>query len=372
MYIDKKILYAISISSVAALFLALIIPENFGRVIGAALLLPLAVIVCRLVKKRSILSINKKAVLGLMAVIALLYLILYYLTGLHFGFYRSIYTFEFSLFTKFIFPIAVMIISGEIMRSVLRAQNNKLVDVLVYVIGVLSEVLILSTLGQIQTFNKFMDVVGLTFLPAITANLLYHYLSKRYGAVPNIVYRSLITIFPYIIPYTSAIPDSLYAFVKILIPLLIYWFIDMLYEKKRRFAVKKKNKLSYVGAVLLAAVLLSFVMLISCQFRYGALVIATDSMTGEVNKGDAVIFEQYDDQTIVVGQVIVFRKDNNLIVHRVVDIKRINGFNRYYTKGDVNEDLDVGYITDADVVGLAYFKVPFVGYPTIFVRSLFA
>ena len=116
-------------------------------------------------------------------------------------------------------------------------------------------------------------------------------------------------------------------------------------------------------------IMIGIVMLTSCQFRFGALVIATESMTGELNKGDAVIFEQYDDQIIEEGQVIVFRKGQSRIVHRVVDIERVNGQNRYYTKGDMNGDLDAGYITDADIVGTAELKVPYVGYPTLWIRE---
>ena len=112
-------------------------------------------------------------------------------------------------------------------------------------------------------------------------------------------------------------------------------------------------------------------MLVSNQFKYGALVIATESMTGEINKGDVVIFESYEDQTIQEGQVIVFEKNRSMIVHRVVDIKIINGSARYYTKGDVNEDMDMGYIVDADIVGLANYKLPFLGYPSLWLRSLF-
>ena len=113
------------------------------------------------------------------------------------------------------------------------------------------------------------------------------------------------------------------------------------------------------------------VMLISNQFKYGALVIATDSMTGEIDKGDIVIYESYESQTVEEGQVIVFEKDSSYIVHRVVDIQIINGTARYYTKGDANEDNDAGYITKGSIVGLASYKLPFFGYPTLWLRSLF-
>jgi signal peptidase len=160
-----------------------------------------------------------------------------------------------------------------------------------------------------------------------------------------------------------------------ILPLGIFYFIDSLYETKRRYALgqtsRTRQNLSKIFTVMAAIIMIGVVMLISNQFYYGSFVIATDSMTGEINKGDMVIYERYEDQLIIEGQVIVFEKNKSMIVHRVADIKIINGVTRYYTKGDANEDLDAGYITDSNIVGLVNYKIPFVGYPSIWVHSLF-
>ena len=95
-------------------------------------------------------------------------------------------------------------------------------------------------------------------------------------------------------------------------------------------------------------------------------------MTGEINKGDAAIYERYEDQEIIEGQVIAFEKDNRVIIHRVVDIQIINGQTRYFTKGDANSENDSGFIYDADIVGIVDFKIPYIGYPTLWLRSLFS
>ena len=241
-----------------------------------------------------------------------------------------------------------------------------------YASCVVAEVLICANIREISTFNKFMDVVGLTLFPAIFRHLLYHYLSKRYGLYPNVAYRLITTLYVYVIPFKSAIPDSLLSFANLFVPILVYLFIDALYEKKRRYALQKKSKLSVVLTILAVAIMVSVIMLISNQFRFGALVIATESMTGEINKGDTVIFEQYTDQIINEGQVIAFERDGSIVVHRVVDIQNINGELQYYTKGDANDAPDVGYAKGSDIVGLVDFKIPYIGYPTIWIRSLFS
>ena len=147
-------------------------------------------------------------------------------------------------------------------------------------------------------------------------------------------------------------------------------FVLALFSKKKKNAKKASAKLSAVGTVLAIVIVASVAMLISCQFRFGALVVATESMTGEINMGDMIIYEQYDDQTIQQGQVIVFADGDARIVHRVVRIENINNEVRYYTKGDANPDEDFGYRTEADIVGLTNVKIPYIGHPTLWLNKL--
>ena len=369
---DRKVLHIITSVSTAVLLLAMILPgEHSGRYVSAILLLLLALGTFFFVKKRSVLSINKKEVLLVTAVFGAVYLIVYYLTGLEFGFVKNIYSLSLANFFRFIVPVAVIIVASEVMRYVVCAQNSKIAEVLCYISCVLAEMLIYGNIHYIDSFNRFMEFVGLTFFPAIIANLLYNYISKRYGMAPNIVYRLVTTLYLYLIPIVPRMADSLFAIYNLVFPLLMYAFIDFLYEKKRRLALGKKSKFSVPLTIAASVVVVAFVMLISNQFRFGTLVIATPSMTGELNVGDAAIFERYETQPIEVGQVIVFEKNDAMVVHRVVDIQTVNGTTRYFTKGDANEDMDAGFIYRSDIVGVVNYKVPYVGYPTLWLRSLF-
>ena len=371
---DKK-LYLVSLASIAVLLVALFAPMGSGRMIAAILLLPAALLTAYLIKKRNALSYNKSQVLMILSMIGLLYFVFYYVSALYFGFTKTGYGFKGDIIVRMILPIALIIVSSEIIRYVLCAQKNKIASVAAYVISLLADIVICNSIPGITTFSAFMDVVGLTLYSGIVYNLLFNYLTVRYGYLPNIIYRAFTVWLFYCIPYGSAISDSLLAFFNTLLPIGIYLFIDALYEKKKRYATKKTNRSTQaIGRVISVAsliIMIGTVMLISNQFSYGALVIATDSMTGELNKGDVAIYESYDDQTVIEGQVIVFEKSGSMIVHRVVDIEIINGVTRYYTKGDTNEDLDVGYVTEQNLVGVVNHKLPFFGYPSIWLRSLF-
>lgn len=373
---DKRILHIFSASTFAVLLFALFVPLGFsGRIAAAILLLPLAVLMPIFIKKRSILSINKGQVLLIMLVIALVYVMGYYLSGIPFGFFKNPYHLTFSNFFNFFLPIAAIIVFTEIIRSVTLAQQDKISNLLCWCSCVIAEMLICSNLPSVTSFNRFMDLAAGAFLPAVLSNCLYHYLSRRYGKYPNLVYRLITTLHAYLLPVSSGVSDSLLNLFRILLPIAIYFFIDALFEKKRRYALKNikpsKHIISIVLTVVVLVIMVGTVMVVSNQFRYGAYVIATESMTGELNKGDVAICERYENTTVQEGQIIAFEKNGSVVIHRVLDIKIINGVTRYYTKGDANEDLDFGFVTAAEVVGVVNYKIPYIGYPTIWMRSVF-
>jgi signal peptidase len=215
-----------------------------------------------------------------------------------------------------------------------------------------------------------MDLVGLTLFPAISANIYYHYISKRYGMLPNIVYRVITTLYIYFIPTSTGMSDALDSCIRVMFPILMLAFISVMFEKKPKKAIQKGKKLGGFITVLTIIFIISIAMLISCQFKFGAIVIATESMTGEINKGDMIIYERYDGQKIEEGQVIVFLEKGSKIVHRVVKIEVIGGETRYYTKGDANENIDLGYRTEEDIFGLTDMKIAYIGFPTLWLREL--
>ena len=373
---DRKAVNIFSASVFAALLAILFVPfSESGRIVAATLLLPAAILANVFIKKRNIPSINKRQILLIMTVFALVYVMLYYLSGIKFGFYINPYRLSVSNLFKFLIPITAIIVSEELMRFIIVSQKSKLAIILCYFSCVFAETIIVSTFAGVSSFSRFMELVAGAFFPAVISNLLYNYLAKRYGIYPNLAYRAVTTLHMYVFSVSSGISPSLLTFIKLIVPIVIFVFIDALYEKKKRRAIGGNSRVLRVAGISIGSLVLVFmigiIMLISNQFRYGSLVIATESMTDEINKGDVVIYESLDNQVIEKGQIIAFERNDSVVVHRVIDIEIINGTVRYYTKGDANENADSGYITDTQIVGVVKYKLPSLGYPSLWMRSLF-
>lgn len=370
---DKKMSYAVAFFTLTALLFSLAFEEKYSRWIAVAMLCVAAALIISFVKKRSILSYHKRNVFFLMLISALLYLVLYYLSGLYFEFGSTLITLSPDTLLRYIFPITAIILLSEYIRAVLLAQKNRLITLIAYIAGVITEVLIAGGALGIDSSYKLADFFGITLLPAITANLLYNYISKRYGMLPNLAYRLILTLYYYLIPFVPNAPQIVSSFVLLLLPALVLSFIDVLYEKKSKNAKERKSRFAPALIIVILTIMISFIALVSCRFRYGILVIGSPSMSGDINVGDAVVYEDYGYcDGVKENDIIVFTKDNKTkVVHRVITVNTVDGKNQYITKGDANEDPDPGFVTDSQIIGVIHFKVTYIGYPSLWLRQIF-
>ena len=93
-------------------------------------------------------------------------------------------------------------------------------------------------------------------------------------------------------------------------------------------------------------------------FGYSMLVVASPSMTGAIEAGDAIIIKNSD--SYAVGDVITyFPEDESFsVTHRIV---RMEG-DKFYTKGDANQSEDSDPVLIEQIVGKVAVKLDKVGY----------
>lgn len=93
-------------------------------------------------------------------------------------------------------------------------------------------------------------------------------------------------------------------------------------------------------------------------FGYSMLIIASPSMTGSIEAGDAIIIKKSD--SYAVGDVITyFPADESFsVTHRIV---RMEG-DKFYTKGDANQSEDPDPVLIEQIAGKVAVKLDKVGY----------
>ena len=94
-------------------------------------------------------------------------------------------------------------------------------------------------------------------------------------------------------------------------------------------------------------------------FGKKAFVIVSGSMIPTINVGDIVIVN--DTNNVKIGDVIAFRRESSVIVHRIVKEMNINGELMYQTKGDNNNIEDKELVKINTIEGVFWSKIPVVG-----------
>lgn len=378
---EKIKLYILEILLFTFLFIALIISKRITYITLAIFLTTYTILLKITIKKKKILSIYKKQIFISMILFGIIYIGLFYIFGFYeYDFSKSPTSFGLKTIYRYILPLTLIIITTEEIRQTFITQNGtikilkKQLDIsktILFINTVLIDILIYIRLYDIKKLDDFLTIIGFITFASISCNMLYNYITKRCGNKSVIIYKLITILYIYIIPIIPNMYIYFRSFLRMIYPYIIYLIIENTYSKTNsKLAYKNKSKnIITIPTTLILTTLIT--MLISCQFKYGILVIGSESMTPTINIGDTIIYKQYKNQIIKKGDIIVFNNNGIKTIHRVTKIENINNKTRYTTKGDANELEDIGYITKEDIIGIKKLKIKYIGYPTIWIRELF-
>ena len=375
-------LYGLEILTIVIFFFALFASNILDRMAVAILSFALFLIVTFSIKKKGIVSIYNKQVTIAMVLFGLVYVGVFYLLGVYFGFYKSKVILSVWSIFKYIIPIGITIICSELIRHKFLVQRRTVnimgnkVNIslaLIYIGMVLVDLVIYTGVYHLDTLDDFLTALGFVLFSSMSCNLLYNYVSIRFGYRSVIVYRLITSLFIYIIPFTPDVYLFFRTFLRMIYPYFIYLVLEKQFSNSNFEIALKDKKKSVIETSVILVVTSLIVALVSCKFTYGILVVGSRSMTGSINIGDAVVYTSRDStKKPDKGDVVIFDRNGTKMVHRVISATNYNGVTRYYTKGDANSTMDEGYITDKDIIGVVNFKIKYIGYPTLWVRELFS
>lgn len=315
---------------------------------------------------------NKDIILSILIYIAIYY-ITTYLFGLFIGFNKNVYSSNIILILKNIVPIIILIPLSELLRYIINSKikdNYILLGLSIFVFTLIDTTITI----QASSFKNFYDtlkVIGLFVLPSLSKNYLLTYLTIKVSYKPNLVYRYLMELPRYILPIVTSFGVYIESVIYISFPIIVFIIIYNDFKKREKKNIilsskfKKNTKFIYY---IVTIILITIVSLTSGYFKYQAIVIATGSMTPNINKGDMVVIEKVapkDAKKLKEGEVLAFKREDKIVVHRIYKIYTSGNEIFFKTKGDHNNAPD-GYLTEAkEILGTVKFNIRYIGYPTV-------
>jgi signal peptidase len=226
---------------------------------------------------------------------------------------------------------------------------------------------------QTQGLEGFVKLAVSDFVPAIASSFLLTYLAIAGGLPSMLVYRlGLVaaTILPPIIPkydwYLRGIS-------LLLLAVAIYVFMERNQQDKSASAHSKRHRnpaRAYNMMSLL--VMIGIVLFVTGFFSYKPVTIVSNSMKPVYSRGSVVVTQKVNNPLdIKVGDIVQYKRTSIMITHRVIAINEApdgTGKKIFITQGDNSPSKDAP-VTEEQIVGIVRSQVPFIGYPTVWLRE---
>ena len=310
-------------------------------------------------------------------IVLIIYIILYFLSGLIFGFERTPYSKDILSVLLNLWSFGSIIILQEYVRLQLVKNENKKMYNLVLTTLVFF-VLNLNYSNFLDNFTDFKTIfiyASSVLLPAIAESAVLTYLVYTSGVKASIIYRLFVTIPPFLIPIVPSLDWFVTAVVGVVLPLGVYIYINYVNvvknERLSRGERKRYSPVVYIPVFVLIAIFAAFVMGL---FKYQPVAVLSGSMSPTFNRGDAVIINKLTKQEkneLKKGDIIQFISGTRYVVHRIYKVTNDEYGNKaFITKGDHNNAPDSDMVSLDNVIGKVSFSVPLIGYPSVWLTGV--
>lgn len=303
-------------------------------------------------------------------IIVVSYNILYYLSGLFFGYKKSAYSHTLlTILQNFTFYIGVILLQ-EYTRS--RLINNTRSA---FMYCLITTVLVLLSFNYATLSNNFSSSENIfkffasQVYPAIIKGVLCSFLVKLGSYQLSLMFLLPTKIMEYLTPI---IPDLdwfiIVAFDSALVILVYYYVYYEHMIKIERFTRKEIKTGNPKSIVFSIAFIILFTFFIAGFFPVQPVALMSNSMKPYIKRGDIVFvkkIKQEDLKDLCVGDVIQYSVDDKTVIHRIVNIVKLSGNElQFITKGDANNSEDAP-VSEEQVIGIAKYYIPYIGYPSV-------
>lgn len=316
---------------------------------------------------------NEKTIL----ITTLFYLIINFMSGLIFGYTSNPYSNKVIPFLTNFWQIVIVIMGIEYTRSYVinENKNNKLFVILFTIIFILLEINFSKLFSSINDREELFKYVSSTLLPLVFGNILYTYLTIKGSYKLVYIYRVIVEVTFLIVPILPNFDWFMIGIRGIIVPAIIYLVLKYTSNYKavrtRSNGRKKQNPLIYVPVF---SIILIFVLFMAGIFIYEPIAVLSNSMNPVFYRGDVVIYRKVDNnklKNIKKYNIIIYSKDGQAVVHRVVEKYIKDGETYFITKGDANISNDLNPVSESQVIGVYQLSIKYIGYPSVWLNQIF-
>ena len=303
---------------------------------------------------------NKQMSLTILLMGSVVYIALLFLAALITNLGRNPMTFSLSVVWQYL-PFVII---GEIIRFQLvnntPKKNNRIM---------LWAVTLVFAFTMINTNNAAFSgeyVIG-HLLPIIAVNFFLTYVCNGGALMGVLAFRSAYSLIPVFLPVLPNITTLVLAIITYFaVVVMLSLYNSYAREATPKIVLSRKSRGWLYAAPVIAVIVVAGFGL----FPTAIVAVASDSMKGEFNRGDMVVMKnlttQQATEDLKIGDIIQFKEGSIYVIHRIIEVQNDhNGERQYITKGDNNQRADDNPVSPDDIVGVARYTIPYLGFPSV-------
>ena len=327
--------------------------------------------------KESFRNRDKTGKIQIVIIFTIIYLMVYFVLGLLFGYKRSPYAHTFSAILTNIWVFIPVIFFQEYIRAVLVrfTKRNETLLVIIFLLFSLIELNYGSMGASFATRESAFKYISSTLLPTLTKNALFTYFTLVCDYWPSIIFRTAVMALNILLPIFPDLDWFVTGLLELSTYVIMFISVNYMNDLSKRVTVRTSRRAQRTSnpkvTIPLLVVLLIFVCFVAGFFTYRPIAIVSDSMVPKFARGDAVVVKKLSNKekkSLKKNDIIQYSLDGRTIVHRIhKKIKDENGNITYQTKGDNNNAPDDKLVTLKQVKGKVTFVVPYAGWPSVLI-----
>ncbi len=312
-----------------------------------------------------------------LVIVLIIYIIVYYLLGLLFGFQKTPYSKDILSILKNLWAFGGIIFFQEFIRNAMvRNEKKKKINfVLIVILFTLVNISFTNFADHFTTLKEGFIYTATTLIPLVVTSGVLTYLSYIGGARLPIIYRLFVVIPEFIVPIVPSLDWFVTAVVGLTLPLVVFVYLNYVHvnkvERLSKRARKKYSPVVYVPVFVFIALVAGFVIGV---FKYQPIAVLSGSMSPTFNRGDAVVVRKLttaEKDELNKGDIIQFTSGSKFVVHRIVEtVNDEQGNKLFITKGDHNNANDLDKVGFDQIVGKVSFVIPYIGYPSVWLSGM--
>jgi len=304
-----------------------------------------------------------------MLVAGVLYMLTYFSSGFVDGFGKTLYDTSFRGIGLNIVFLGTVIFFKEYVRFHLVNTVQKrfaiYFGIAIVLLFSLIDMNLVSMFSQRGVQNIVIYLCAYVF-PLVAYNSFLTLSSFLAGFWATLIYAIVVKVPLWILPI---LPNSKWITLMLIgatVPIIGMIVLLNTHRSKTTRGKKRKEKEENPYALLLIATFVVALAWFALRiFPIYPTVIASNSMYPDISRGDMVIAQKSDFDEIQENDIIEYQLENIRVVHRVIDLKYVDGDTFLVTKGDANQIEDAFMVSRQQYLGTVTTVIPYIGYPSL-------